>query len=154
MGDYVDIESFYASLKREVEHVMKDELLPEIKETAQDILIREIYSKFTPKVYKRINELTDSLIIQCKWISDTEYQCILRVSTDIHPTSNWDAFKGNTDHTFDEIINEFFVNGRSYEEKNDEYSVDVLGLTQQEMIETGQAIQILYNELKKKFDII
>jgi hypothetical protein len=152
MADFADVESFYASLRQQIETTMKNELLPQIKETAQDILIREIYSKFTPKIYERLLLLTDSLIIECKW-NENELQGVLRVSTDKHPTSNWDEWKGNTDHTFDEIINEFFVNGRSYEKDNGG-GVDVLGLTQEEMIETGEAMQILYNELRKRFDIV
>lgn len=153
MVDFADVESFYASMRQQVESIMKNELLPQIKETAQDILIREIYTKFTPKLYERLNLLTDSLIIECKWISDTEYQGILRVSTDQHPTSNWNLWKNNTDHTFDEIINEFFVNGKSYKEDKGD-GINVLELTQKEMIETGEAMQILYNELRKRFDII
>jgi hypothetical protein len=152
MADYADLDKFMESLKRDVENTMKNKLLIEIKEKAQDIIISKIYSTKS-KIYERLNLLIDSLIIECKWISDTEYQGILRVSTDMHPTSNWDVFKGNTDHTFDEIINEFFVNGRSYKEDKGD-GIDVLGLTQEEMIETGQAIQILYSELRRHFDII
>lgn len=151
MANFADIESFIKEAKYQVEYSMKNELLPKIRETAQDILIREFY-KFTPKIYDRLNLLADSILIKCSWQGDT---CIgtLYISTDKHPTSNWDVFDGNVDHTFDEIINVFLVNGRSYEEKNDN-GIDVLGLTQEEMVETGEAMQILYNELKKKFDIV
>jgi hypothetical protein len=153
MSDFADEDKFIEALKYQVEFTMKNELLPEIKETAQDIIIREIYSKFTPKIYERTMDLISSLIIECKWISNNEIQGILKVSTDEHPTSNWDVFKGNEDHTFDEIINEFFVNGRSYKEDKGD-GIDVLGLTQEEFIDTGKALQIIYNELKKKFDIV
>jgi uncharacterized protein YheU (UPF0270 family) len=148
MATFNSIEEFIAQAKNEIEASVKS-VLPELKERAEDIVIEKIYGAYEPKVYYRIGQLLQAFDIKCERNGD---ECIgtLFVKNITHaPNPTWNG----EDYTLDEIINEYFVRG-GWGNGSRRQGVNVMELTNQEMIETGQALQLLLNELKKYFDII
>jgi len=150
MADFDSIESFIREAKKQIENTMKKEMLPALKEKAQEIVITKIYSAYTPKIYERTNELIEAFEIECKWEGDTCWG-ILKVKEDLH--SDNPTWKGQI-YPLDEIINYYFAEGHGWGEGTNRPAVDTLALTNEEMIETGEALRIIYDELKKHFDII
>lgn len=148
MAVYKDIDSFMKEVRKQVESAMKNKVLPKIKEKAQEIVITKIYSAYTPKIYERTMELIEAFQIETKWEGDT-YVGILKVREDLH--SDNPTWKGKV-YPLDEIINEYFVRG-GWGNGSPRAVVDTLGLTAQEMLETGKALRILLDELRKYFDI-
>jgi hypothetical protein len=149
MATFNSIEDFIEYAKPQIESAMKNDILPKIKEKAQEIVLTKIYSVYTPKVYQRTMELLDSFQIETKWEGST-YWGILKVKSDLH--SDNPTWKG-TIYPLDEIINYYFAEGHGWGDGANRPAVDTLSLTNQEMIETGEALELLLNELKKYFDI-
>jgi hypothetical protein len=143
------VDDFITNAKNKIESAMKNEVLPKIKEHAQEIIITEIYGSYNPVVYKRMNALLEAFDIECTWDGDT---CvgILKVKSELHPYNP--TWKGDT-YPLDEIINDYFTRGHVYSNGISRPAVDTMGMTAQDMLETGQALQLLLNELKKYFDI-
>ena len=50
---YNDIEELYADLLNEIKNTVADEIAKEMKKIEQEVIDRNVYSAFSPKVYER-----------------------------------------------------------------------------------------------------
>lgn len=148
MAVYNSIDDFIANAKKKVEESIIS-VLPKLKERAEDIVIEKIYGAYEPTVYYRVGQLLQAFDIKVEWHGN-ECVGILFVKDITHaPNPTWNG----EEYTLDEIINEYFAEGHGWGKGSNRPAVDVMKLTNEEMIETGKALQLLLNELKKYFDI-
>ena len=52
-NSYDDIEELYADLLNEIKNTVADEIAKEMKKIEQEVIDRNVYSAFSPKVYER-----------------------------------------------------------------------------------------------------
>ena len=52
-NSYDDIEELYADLLNEIKNTVADEIAKEMKKIEQEVIDRDVYSAFSPKVYER-----------------------------------------------------------------------------------------------------
>ena len=52
-NSYDDIEELYADLLNEIKNTVADEIAKEMKKIEQEVIDRNVYSVFSPKVYER-----------------------------------------------------------------------------------------------------
>ena len=52
-NSYDDIEELYADLLKEIKNTVDDEIDKEMKKIEQEVIDRNVYSAFSPKVYER-----------------------------------------------------------------------------------------------------
>lgn len=146
--DFDSLEDFIKYEKSMIERSAKISM-DKLKEKAKQIVEDKIYGAFEPTVYDRMGLLTENFELEYEWQGDT-YICTLKVSGEEHPyNSTWNGKA----YPFDEIINYYFAEGHGWGKGSNRPAVDALKLTQEEMIETGKAMKILLEELKKYFDI-
>jgi predicted choloylglycine hydrolase len=146
MAVFNSVEEFIASTKSQIEASVKS-VLPKLKERAQEIVLELIYSKYTPHVYERINQLISAFEIKCEWNGD-ECVGILYVKSDVHNPSNWIG----ENYPLDEIIVDYFSRDHVYKNGIEREGVDVMGTIESRHV--AEALQLLLGELKKYFDIV
>lgn len=157
MATYNSIEEFYEkALVQEIKEAL-EKVAIEIQQTIRLNILTEIYGSFTPEVYKRTYELLNSVWINPVVKDSNNFYIEIEIPNDVLHSNprifpNPDIGVAVGEHPSLAKVAEIFATGVAYGRGGK--NIDVIKDTEDEYIETGKALKLVINELKKKFDVI
>lgn len=126
-----------------------DEYLKSIKRKAIEIVNDKIYGAYNPSVYSRQMALVEAFNIR-KNSNGKGIELVLETKDDLHPQN--DTWVGNKVYPLSEIILDYFKKDHTYKNGIHRNGYDVQADIEEYAF--GEALNLLYSELKKSFDIL
>ena len=147
MAEFTSIEALFASLQKQVNESLVEDVVPVVKDVLRENISSTVYSAYSPKMYaRRYNEggLLDNENIHSKLVSDGT----ISITNDTPVNENYggdDSTMSLTEQIIEGKGYNYILEGAAYLEPR-----DFMEATREELIQTGDHISALKNGLRKK----